>query len=165
MVPPFQKILSAPDSFNYKRAEFSDRNIYVTKYKDRELYAGGWYTNQSRGGSGVRSWADRKDDVAGGQKGEDVVVFVQFGINHIPRTEDFPIMPCEKISVHLKPVNFFDKNPGLDVPPSEQVFNQSTKAEETMHHQGGSAEAKVGADGCCEGATASFSAKLQKMEV
>lgn len=167
MAPAFQKILSHPTSFNYKRAEFSNRNIYVTKYADRELYAGGWYTNQSRGGAGVRAWAERKDDIAGGATGSDLVVFVQFGINHIPRVEDFPVMPCEKISVHLKPVNFFDKNPGLDVPPSEQVFNKSTAAEETVHRQAGTVEAKVGQDGCCTEVqgTASVSAKLQKLEV
>lgn len=153
MAPPFQKILSRPESFNFKRAEFADKNIYVTKYADRELYSGGWYTNQSRGGTGVRSWAARNDDIAGGNKGEDLVVYVQFGINHIPRIEDFPVMPCEKISVHLKPVNFFERNPGMDVPPSDQAFNKSTKADEACHHQqGGTVEAKVGA-------------KLQKMEM
>lgn len=77
--PPFQKIISDTDSFNYKRAEFSDKNIYAVKYRDDELYAGGKYTNQSRGGTGVRSWADRKDNIVD----EDIVVFVQFGINHV----------------------------------------------------------------------------------
>lgn len=128
--PAFQKILSDEDSFNYKRAEFADKNIYAVKYKDDELYAGGKYTNQSRGGTGVRSWAARKDNIVD----DDLVVFVQFGINRkydrreqiviyhtditldLPRTEDFPVMPCESIKVSLKPVNFFNKNPALDVP-------------------------------------------------
>merc|ERR1712230_258220 len=57
--PPFQKMLAHPDSFHFKRAEFADHNIYVTTHRDRELYAGGWYTNQSRGGTGVRSFAAR----------------------------------------------------------------------------------------------------------
>lgn len=86
--PPFQKILSDKESFNYKRAEFSDHNIYVVKHKDGELYAGGTYTNQSRGGTGVRSWSERNDDV----KDTDLVVYVQCGINHVPRIEDFPVM-------------------------------------------------------------------------
>ncbi|KAH0543299.1 hypothetical protein FGG08_002362 [Glutinoglossum americanum] len=120
--PPFQKILADKDSFHYKRAEFADHSIYVTKYREGELFAGGKYTNQSRGGAGVRGWANRRDNV----KDTDIVVWVQFGINHIPRIEDFPVMPCETIKVTLKPVNFFDKNPALDVPPSEQGFNQST---------------------------------------
>lgn len=78
-VPPFQKIISDEDSFNYKRAEFSDKSIYAVKYRDGELYAGGKYTNQSRGGTGVRSWANRNEDIVD----DDLVVFVQFGINHV----------------------------------------------------------------------------------
>lgn len=46
-VPLMQKILAHPDSFHFKRAEFADHNIYVTKYKDDELFSGGKYTNQS----------------------------------------------------------------------------------------------------------------------
>lgn len=85
--PPFQKQLSDKSSFNYRRAEFADHNIYVTSYRDRELYAGGWWTNQSRGGLGVKSWANREDNV----KDTDLVLWVSFGINHIPRIEDFPV--------------------------------------------------------------------------
>ena len=79
--PPFQKMLADKNSFHHKRAEFADHNIYVTKYKDGELYAGGKYTNQSRGGTGVRSWANRRENV----KDTDMVVWVNFGINHVPR--------------------------------------------------------------------------------
>ncbi|KAF2807691.1 uncharacterized protein BDZ99DRAFT_446493 [Mytilinidion resinicola] len=145
VAPPFQKMLADKDSFNHKRAEFADHNIYVVKHHDDELFAGGKYTNQSRGGHGVRAWADRKEPV----KDEDVVVFVQFGINHVPRIEDFPVMPCEILKIHMKPVNFFDKNPALDVPPSEQSFNKSTLVSQS--HQQTGAEATVGAKGevCC----------------
>jgi primary-amine oxidase len=147
--PPFQKILSDKDSFNYKRAEFSDHNIYVVKHKDGELYAGGLYTNQSRGGTGVRSWAERNDNV----KDTDLVLYVQAGINHIPRVEDFPIMPIEEIKIRMKPVNFFNKNPALDVPPSEQAFNKSSLLSE--QHQQPSVTATIGKDGqCCTPTTA-----------
>ncbi|KAF1835021.1 hypothetical protein BDW02DRAFT_309796 [Decorospora gaudefroyi] len=147
--PPFQKILSDKDSFNYKRAEFSDHNIYVVKHRDGELYAGGTYTNQSRGGTGVRSWAERNENV----KDTDLVVYIQAGINHVPRIEDFPVMPCEILKIHLKPVNFFDKNPALDVPPSEQAFNKSSLLSE--QHQQASVTATTGEDGqCCAPKTA-----------
>ncbi|KAL8944777.1 MAG: hypothetical protein Q9216_000199 [Gyalolechia sp. 2 TL-2023] len=145
--PPFQKMLADPNSFHFKRAEFADHNIYVTKYHDGELYAGGKYTNQSRGGDGVRSWANRKEDV----KDTDLVLFIQFGLQHVTRVEDFPVMPCEIIHVAFKPVNFFDKNPALDVPPSKQEVNQSTLlSKPEQHHQPGM-EAKVGETGevCC----------------
>ncbi|QSZ31343.1 hypothetical protein DSL72_000906 [Monilinia vaccinii-corymbosi] len=147
-VPPFQKLLADKESFHHKRGEFGDHSIYVTSYRDGELYAGGKYTNQSRGGTGVRSFAARKDNV----KDEDIVVWVQFGINHVPRIEDFPVMPVEIIKVALRPVNFFTKNPALDVPPSEQRVNKSVLAKDSaaQHHQG-TAEAVIGAQGevCC----------------
>ena len=127
--PAFQKILAHPSSFHHKRAEFSDHNIYVTAYRDDELYAGGKYTSQSRGGTGVRAWADRKDNVVD----TDIVVYVQFGLQHITRIEDFPVMPCETLKVALKPANFFERNPAIDVPPSEQGFNRSTEVK-AMHH-------------------------------
>ena len=37
---------------------------------------------------------------------------------------------------NFKPVNFFDKNPSLDVPPSTQSFNKSTLVSEMSHKQG-----------------------------
>ena len=141
--PPFQKMLADKDSFHFKRAEFADHNIYVTSHRDDELYAGGKYTNQSRGGTGVRSWANRKDDV----KDQDIVVWVQFGINHVPRIEDFPVMPCEILKVSFKPVNFFTKNPALDVAPSTQATNNSV----LVSAQTEMTEAVVGKEGevCC----------------
>ncbi|KAK3672150.1 hypothetical protein LTR78_007903 [Recurvomyces mirabilis] len=141
--PPFQKILSDTESFNHKRAEFSDRNIYAVKYHDDELFAGGKYTNQSRGGTGVRGWANRAERIVD----EDLVVFVQFGINHIPRIEDFPVMPCEVIKVSFKPVNFFDRNPAIDVPPSTQEFNKSTLLGQV--HQQSTTEGTIRDGGVC----------------
>lgn len=144
--PPFQKMLADKESYHHKRAEFADHNIYVTKYADGELYSGGKYTNQSRGGTGVRSWANRRDGV----ENEDIVVWVQFGINHVPRIEDFPVMPCEIIKVALKPVNFFTKNPAIDVAPSNQAFNKSV-----LVAASGQAEAVIGQKGevCCSTVT------------
>jgi len=91
MAPPFQKILSDKDSFNYKRAEFSDHNIYAVKYRDGELFSGGKYTNQSRGGTGVRSWAERNEKIVD----DDLVVYVQFGINHV---SNIVLMPPDTIT-------------------------------------------------------------------
>ncbi|EXJ84058.1 primary-amine oxidase [Capronia epimyces CBS 606.96] len=124
-VPPMQPLLADEDSFHYKRADFADHSIYVTKYRDHELFAGGQYTNQNRQTTGVRKWAARQDSVVD----EDLVVWVQFGLQHVPRCEDFPVMPAEIIRVSLKPDNFFTKNPAIDVPPSTQASNRSTLIE------------------------------------
>ncbi|KAI5837336.1 copper amine oxidase [Morchella snyderi] len=154
-VPPFQKMLADGESWHYRRAEFADKAVYVTRYREGELWAAGKWTNQSRGGEGVRTWAGRGEGVVD----EDLVVWVQFGINHIPRTEDFPVMPCETIKVSFKPVNFFERNPALDVPPSTQASNKSVllKAglKDAVAHKQSGAAAMVGKNGvlrngCCD---------------
>jgi primary-amine oxidase len=48
----------------------------------------------------------------------DIVLWHTFGITHFPAPEDFPVMPAEPMTLLLRPRNFFDKNPALDVPPS-----------------------------------------------
>ena len=48
----------------------------------------------------------------------DVVLWYVFGIHHITRPEDWPVMPVDIVSFWLKPFGFFDRNPALDVPPS-----------------------------------------------
>lgn len=59
-------------------------------------------------------------------------------------------MPCEVLKVSFKPVNFFTRNPAIDVPPSTQEFNKSTLL--ASAHQQSVTVAKVNADGCvgCE---------------
>ncbi|KAI4213412.1 MAG: hypothetical protein LQ351_003912 [Letrouitia transgressa] len=144
-LPPFQKMIADPQSFHSRRAEFADHNLYVVRHRDGELYAGGKYTNQSRGGEGVRAWAARREPVVDA----DLVLYLQFGLQHATRIEDFPVMPCEVIKVALKPANFFDKNPALDVAPSRQEFNRSTLVAE--QHRQPAVEATVGQEHavCC----------------
>jgi primary-amine oxidase len=38
--------------------------------------------------------------------------------NHVPRPEDWPVMPVGHIGFTLKPDGFFERNPALDVPPT-----------------------------------------------
>ncbi|KMU87193.1 copper methylamine oxidase [Coccidioides immitis H538.4] len=71
---------------------------------------------------GVELWSARNDNT----ENTDVVLWHSFALTHNPRPEDFPVMPVEKISVTLKPDGFFEKNPALDVPPSDQSFNKSS---------------------------------------
>ncbi len=57
-------------------------------------------------------------------KGSDVVVWHSFGVTHLPRVEDFPVMPVETVGFHLKPFNFFDANPGLDIKHEPNVASK-----------------------------------------
>lgn len=50
------------------------------------------------------------------EAGSDPVVWHCFGLTHIVRPEDFPVMPAESAGFTLKPVGFFRGNPGIDIP-------------------------------------------------
>jgi len=39
------------------------------------------------------------------------------GSHHLPRPEDWPVMPVQRVGFKLEPLGFFDQNPSLDVPP------------------------------------------------
>jgi len=122
-----QPLLAHPLSYHSKRSEFGAHAIWVTKYNPSELYAAGEHTMQSLGGSGIASWiASRKADPSSSSvRNEDIVVWHTFGSTHNPRSEDWPVMPCEKMVVGLKPVNFFERNPALDVSIATQERNRS----------------------------------------
>jgi primary-amine oxidase len=55
-------------------------------------------------------------------------VATAFGVLHVPRIEDFPVMPCEITGFSLKPDNFFLGNPGIDIPPE---VNEASKLDTT----------------------------------
>ncbi|GKT66296.1 copper amine oxidase [Colletotrichum tofieldiae] len=87
--PPTQLLLANPHSRQAKRALFAQRHLWVTKYKDDELYAGGRYTLQSTiEEEGVSDAAARCDDVVQ----TDIVIWSVFGLTHNPRVEDWPVM-------------------------------------------------------------------------
>ena len=84
-----QLLLADPNSVQYQRALFASHHLWVTKYKDGELYAGGRYTLQSQKEiEGVADAVARKDAV----DNTDVVVWNVFGLTHNPRVEDWPVM-------------------------------------------------------------------------
>jgi primary-amine oxidase len=80
---PSQMMIMKPHTFNWKRGQFASKPIWVTKYRDDELYAAGEFTNQSRQDTGLAVWAERPDDVAN----TDVVLWHSFGLTHVPRPE------------------------------------------------------------------------------
>ncbi len=106
-------LLARPDSSIAQRAGFARHNLWVTPYAPDERRAAGDYPNQHPGGDGLPAWtaADRS------LVGTDIVAWHTFGVSHSPRPEDWPVMPVEYCGFHLAPVGFFDRNPGLDVPP------------------------------------------------
>jgi primary-amine oxidase len=108
-------LLADPDSSIGRRAAFATANLWVTPYDPAERRPAGEHPNQHAGGDGLPRWtaADRS------LVDTDVVLWHTFGVTHVPRPEDFPVMPVESTGFHLLPVGFFERNPALDVPPPE----------------------------------------------
>ena len=104
-----------PGSALERRAGFAFKHVWVTRYDAAERYAAGEYPNQNPGPDGLPRWIEQDRPI----EDEDVVVWYSFGLHHVPRPEDWPVMPVHHIGFKLKPFGFFDENPALDVPPPE----------------------------------------------
>jgi primary-amine oxidase len=106
-----EEMLMSADDYPTKRAGFTAHNLWVTPYSPDELYAAGTYVNQSKGGEGLPAWtaADRPIE------DRDIVLWYTLGFHHVPRAEDWPIMPLERHSFELRPANFFDRSPIMDL--------------------------------------------------
>jgi len=96
-----------------RRGGFARSHLWVTRYEPCELHAAGDYPNQSTGDEGLPAWIKRDR----GLEDTDVVLWHTLGTSHVPRPEEWPIMPVERLGFALKPAGFFDSNPALDVPP------------------------------------------------
>ena len=106
---------AAPDSWARKRAGFLNAHLWVTQYDPAERNAAGAYPNQSKGGDGLPKWTGANRSI----ENQDVVVWYTMGVTHIPRPEEWPVMPVHRTGFKLVPNNFFARSPALDVPKSE----------------------------------------------
>jgi len=102
-----------PASPAFQRAAVIGHTLWVTPYHQDERWPCGDFPVQSERDSGLSVWtsADRRIEDT------DVVLWYVFGIHHITRPEDWPVMPSDVVSFWLKPSGFFDRNPALNVPP------------------------------------------------
>ncbi len=107
-------LLAQPDSSIGQRAGFARHNLWVTPFASDERRAAGDYPNQHAGGDGLPRWTKADRSLVGAE----LVAWHTFGVTHLPRPEDWPVMPVEYCGFHLVPVGFFDQNPALDLPPS-----------------------------------------------
>ena len=102
----------APEALVRKRAQFINNHLWATKYNALELYAAGDYPNQSTGGGGLPQWISNDEKI----ENEDVVLWYTLGVTHIPRPEEWAVMPVTHVGFKLLPGGFFSRNPALDVP-------------------------------------------------
>jgi primary-amine oxidase len=101
----------------FRRAEVIGHTLWVTPYHPDERWPCGDFPNLSEVDTGLPAWTARDRPI----ENTDVVLWYVFGIHHITRPEDWPVMPSDIVSFWLKPFGFFDRNPALDVPPSPEA--------------------------------------------
>jgi primary-amine oxidase len=108
-IPP----LMEPDTPQYLRAPVIGHTVWVTRHHDDERWPAGDYPTQSTDDTGMTRWIADDEPL----ENTDVVLWYVFGIHHVTRVEDWPVMPVDTIAFWLKPFGFFDRNPSLDVAP------------------------------------------------
>lgn len=100
------------DSAVIQRAGFGKHHLWATPYSDTELGAAGDHTVMHSGEGGLPELTSGDRDISEC----DLVMWHTVAVTHVPRPEDWPVMPVEYTGFHLIPVGFFDKNPTLDLP-------------------------------------------------
>ena len=95
------------------RAAWSRYPIWLSRHDPGQRHASGAYPNQSSSGDGLAAWTRAGQDI----NSEDLVLWYNIGFRHVPRAEDWPAMPALWHTFRLRPFNFFDRSPALDIPP------------------------------------------------
>ncbi|MCA2692250.1 MULTISPECIES: primary-amine oxidase [unclassified Microcystis] len=95
-----------------QRGEFATHHFWATRYKANELYAAGDYPNQGKKGRGLPQYTADNESL----DNEDLVVWYTYGVTHIPRPEEWPIMTVHPAGFKIMSWGFFDQNPVLNVP-------------------------------------------------
>jgi primary-amine oxidase len=103
-----------PSTPQFVRAPVIGHQLWVTRQHSDERWPCGRYPTQSLTDDGMTRWISDDEPL----ENTDVVLWYVFGIHHITRVEDWPIMPADTVSFWLKPFGFFDQNPSIDVAPS-----------------------------------------------
>ncbi|MGL5921683.1 primary-amine oxidase [Chroococcidiopsis sp.] len=103
------------------RAGFATHHFWVTKYKPKELHAGGEYPNQSNSQQGLPTLVTDDEPLIG----QDLVAWYTFGTTHVPRPEDWPVMPVHHAGFKLMPVGFFTRNPAINLPEPTPIDRSS----------------------------------------
>lgn len=95
------------ESFFRRHAAFVNHHVWVTPYRAEEQYAAGAYVNGSPPGEGLPKWTSANRSI----EDTDVVVWYTLGVTHVPRPEEWPVMPVHRTGFQLVPAGFFAHNP------------------------------------------------------
>jgi primary-amine oxidase len=111
---------AAPDSAPRRKAGFMNAHLWVTPCNPEEMFASGEYINFNLSGEGLPKWTSANRAI----EDRDIVVWYTLGVTHIPRAEDWPVMPVHPTGFRLVPAGFFSQNPAMDAPASNIGVSQ-----------------------------------------
>jgi primary-amine oxidase len=103
---------AAKESFLRRHAAFVNYHLWVTPYQPEEEYAAGAYVNGSPPGEGLPKWTSANRGI----EDTDVVLWYTLGVTHVPRPEEWPLMPVHRAGFKLVPAGFFPRNPAYSQP-------------------------------------------------
>lgn len=111
--------LFSEDDWLFKRVNFMDKQIWVTQYNPDERFPEGKYPNRAETDTGLKAFVEDDQTI----ENVDTVLWMTTGATHVARAEEWPIMPTEYVHSMLKPWNFFDQTPTLNLPEPETPEN------------------------------------------
>jgi primary-amine oxidase len=103
--PPY----ATEKSFVRRHAGFVNYPVWVTPYRPEELYAAGDYVNGGKAGEGLPKWTSENRSI----EDQDIVLWYTLGVTHVPRPEEWPLMPVHRAGFKLVPAGFFARNPAM----------------------------------------------------
>ncbi|CAE6427598.1 unnamed protein product [Rhizoctonia solani] len=110
-------LLAQPGSWVRERAGFATKSLWVVPSEEASFGGRRWpagrHVPQTRTQpkDSVVEWSKNGESV----DNKDILLFLTVGVNHVPRPEDWPVMPTEHLRIVFKPIGFFKANPALDV--------------------------------------------------
>jgi len=112
------RLIPRSDGWVGRRTSFASKSLWVVRDKEGpaggRIWPAGKYVPQTREEpeESLGTWAKEGESI----DNEDILLYLTLGTTHIPRPEDWPVMPVEHLRVTFKPQSFFKMNPALDVP-------------------------------------------------
>ncbi|KAK0473120.1 copper amine oxidase [Armillaria novae-zelandiae] len=126
------RMMARKDGWALKRAQFVNYPVWVCRdvegVKGSRMWPAGQYVPQTKESPAdlIGAWVKGEQNI----ENEDILVYLTVGTMHIPRPEDWPVIPVEHLNITLKPQSFFTMNPSMDVPETRDPKSVSAFSQE-----------------------------------